>query len=132
MISGRYGAQCSALQALIVTFRWSFTAQEARIGPASCAALLLKVLGVSEADIIADHDLSNLYNAERLQPIYARFAAMGIDAQKAAPYLQAPLEPLIAMFEHLKKNYGTVEDYLLKKAGLGEKTLADLRAILLQ
>jgi protein-tyrosine phosphatase len=97
-----------------------------------CAALLLKVLGVSEADIIADHDLSNLYNAERLQPIYARFAAMGIDAQKAAPYLQAPLEPLIAMFEHLKKNYGTVEDYLLKKAGLGEKTLADLRAILLQ
>lgn len=97
-----------------------------------CAALLLKALGVPEASIIADHDLSNLYNAERLQPIYAKFAAIGIGPEKAAPYLQAPIEPLIAMFVHLKKNYGTIEDYLLTKAGLDRTTLMALQAGLLE
>ena len=97
-----------------------------------CAALMLKALGVSEADIIADHDLSNVYNAERLQPIYKKFAAMGIGPEKAAPYLQAPIEPLTAMFDHLKKNYGTIENYLLTKAGLDQTTLKALQATLLQ
>ncbi len=97
-----------------------------------CAALLLKALGVSESDILADHDLSNVYNAERLQPIYAKFSAIGIGAEKAAPYLQAPREPLVAMFEHLKKKYGTIEEYLLKQATLERKTLTALRENLLQ
>jgi protein-tyrosine phosphatase len=97
-----------------------------------CTALLLKALGVSEAGIISDHDLSNVYNAERLQPIYAKFAAMGIGADKIAPYLQAPIEPLIAMFDHLKKNYGTIEDYLLTKAKLDRTMFMALQAGLLQ
>jgi len=97
-----------------------------------CAALLLKVLGIPEQQILSDHDLSNICNAERLQPIYAEFAAIGIGPEKAALYLQAPIEPLIAMFDHLKKNYGTIEDYLLKKAGLNRATLSGLRTGLLQ
>lgn len=92
-----------------------------------CAALLLKVLDVPEATILADHDLSNVYNAERLQPIYARFAAIGIGPEKAAPYLQAPTEPLVAMLEHLHKSYGTIEDYLLKKGGFDRTTLTALQ-----
>jgi len=97
-----------------------------------CAALLLKALGVSETDIIADHDLSNVYNAERLKPIYAKFAAMGIGYEKAAPYLQAPIEPLVAMLDHLKKSYGTIEDYLLTQAKLDKKTLRAIHSGLLQ
>ncbi len=97
-----------------------------------CAALLLKALGVPEASVISDHDLSNVYNAERLQPIYAKFAAIGIGPKKVAPYLQAPIEPLIAMFDHLKKKYGTIEDYLLTKAGLDRTMLMALQAGLVQ
>ncbi|TKB06112.1 tyrosine-protein phosphatase [Desulforhopalus sp. IMCC35007] len=97
-----------------------------------CAALLLMALGVPEASIIEEHDLSNVYNEERLQPIYAQFAALGVGRTKAAPYLQAPIEPLIAMFDHLKKNYGTIEDYLLATAGLNRTTLTALQAGLLQ
>jgi protein-tyrosine phosphatase len=97
-----------------------------------CAALLLKALGVPEASIIAEHDLSNDYNAERVQPIYAKFAAIDIGPERIAPYLQAPIEPLIAMFDHLKKVYGTIEDYLLTKAGLNQTTLIALQAGLLQ
>ncbi len=36
------------------------------------------------------------------------------------------------MFDHLKKNYGTIEDYLIRKAGLQETTLIALRVGLLQ
>jgi protein-tyrosine phosphatase len=97
-----------------------------------CAALMLKSLGVPEASIIADHDLSNIYNKERLQPIYSEFAAMGIGPERMAPYLQAPIEPLTAMFDHLKKNYGTIEDYLLTKAGLDRTTLMAFKVALLQ
>ncbi len=97
-----------------------------------CAALLLKALSVREEYILADHDCSNVCNAERLKPIYAKFAALGIEPEKAAPYLQAPIEPLIAMFAHLKKTYGTIEDYLLVKANLDRSTLLALQQCLLQ
>lgn len=97
-----------------------------------CAALLLATLGVPDESILADHDLSNSCNAERLQPIYARFAAIGITADRAAPYLAAPPEPLVAMLEYLRKKYGTVDDYLLDKAGLNQTTLNALRAGLTQ
>ena len=97
-----------------------------------CAALLLAALGVPEESILADHDRSNRCNAERLQPIYALFAEIGISPDKAAPYLQAPAEPIIAMLEHLKKRYGTIEEYLLQQAGLDQATLAALQTGLLQ
>lgn len=97
-----------------------------------CATLLLLTLGVGEADIFLDHDYSNACNAERLQPIYARFADLGIGPELAAPYLQAPREPLAAMLTHLHTAYGTVDNYLLSKAGLDEATLAALRANLLE
>ena len=97
-----------------------------------CATLLLLTLGTKEEDIFRDHDLSNVCNAERLQPIYAKFEELGIGRKQAAPYLQAPLEPLAALLAHLKKSYGTVDNYLLTNAGLDETTLAALRTHLLQ
>ena len=43
-----------------------------------CAALLLLALGMPDETIYEDHDRSNTCNTERLQPIYAKFATMGI------------------------------------------------------
>lgn len=97
-----------------------------------CAALLLMALGVPEEAIFVGHDRSNICNAERLQSIYAEFAVLGIGPEKAAPYLQAPVEPLAAMLAHLHKTYGTVEEYLCSKAGLDGTTLAALRSGLLE
>jgi protein-tyrosine phosphatase len=97
-----------------------------------CAALLLMALGVPEEAIFAGHDHSNICNAERLQSIYTEFAALGIGPEKAAPYLQAPVEPLAAMLTHLHTKYGTVEDYLRYKAGLDAATLAALQSGLLE
>jgi protein-tyrosine phosphatase len=97
-----------------------------------CATLLLMTLGVQEAGIFLDHDLSNICNAERLQPIYARYGDLGIGPEQVAPYLQAPMEPLAAMLEHLHASYGTIDNYLLTKAGVDKTTLAALRSNLLE
>ena len=97
-----------------------------------CAALLLKTLGVEDELILSDHLLSDVCNAERLKPLYARLEALGIDAEKAGYYLQAPVEPLVALFDHLKNVYGTAEDYLVKKGGLERATISAIRSRLLQ
>ena len=96
------------------------------------AAILLLTLGVHEEDIFLDHNLSNVFNAERLQPIYAKYAEMGIRPEQIAPYLQAPMEPMAAMLEHLHTTYGSIDNYLLTKAGLDETTLAILRSTLVE
>lgn len=97
-----------------------------------CAALLLMALGVPDETVFLDHDRSNACNAERLQPIYAEFATLGIGPEKAAPYLQAPSEPMTAMLIHLRKTYVSVENYLQGKAGLDAATLSALRSGLLE
>ncbi len=97
-----------------------------------CAALLLKTLGVEDEHILSDHLLSNVYNAERLEPLFTKFAALGIDAEKAGYYLLAPAEPLVALLDHLKKVYGSVEDYLIKKGGLERATVSAIQSRLLQ
>ncbi len=97
-----------------------------------CAALLLLALGVPEEAVCRDHELSNVCNAPRLPSIYAEFAALGIGPEQAAPYLQAPAEPLAAMLEHLRHQYGTVEGYLFAKAGVDEATLTALQTGLLE
>ncbi len=96
------------------------------------AALLLKTLGVEDEQILSDHLLSDACNAERLEPLFARLEALGVDAEKARYYLQAPAEPLVALFDHLKKVYGTAEDYLINQGGLEQATISAIRLRLLE
>jgi protein-tyrosine phosphatase len=97
-----------------------------------CAALLLLLLGVDENTILADHQLSTIYNADRVQPLFDKLATLGVEPEMAVPYLQAPAEPLAAMLEHLKNKYGTIEDYLLGQAEMRRTTLSTLKTLLLQ
>lgn len=97
-----------------------------------CAALLLKTLGVSEEHILLDHVRSNACNARRLESIYSKFAALGIRPEKASLFLQAHIEPLVAMLEHLDKSYGTIEDYLQGQAGMDRAAISALRSRLLE
>ena len=97
-----------------------------------CAALLLLLLGVDENDVLADHQLSTIYNADRVQPLFDKLATFGVEPEEAVSYLQAPAEPLAAMLEYLKNSYGSVENYLLSRAEMRRPTLSALKALLLQ
>lgn len=97
-----------------------------------CAALLLDLLGVDQDTIVSEHLLSNRNNAERLKPIYAKFKEMGVSAEQADPYLQAPVEPLLDLFDQLQKSFGTTEEYLLTQGGMKPETLECLKMSLTQ
>lgn len=97
-----------------------------------CSALLLDLLGVNQELIVAEHLLSNRNNAERLKPIYAKFRELGVSEEQADPYLLAPVEPLLDLFDYLRRIYGTTEDYLLTRGGMKRETVNALQTSLTQ
>ncbi len=106
------------------------TAGKDRAG--TCAALILRALEVPEETVIQDHDLSNIYIANVLEKMYRQVESIGLDPEKVAPYFTAIKESIIALLDHLRKTYGSVQDYLITKAGITEKTLSLLKQELLQ
>lgn len=98
----------------------------------TCAALLLRMLGVDEETVIADHQLSNDYLLPHLPALYAAIRASGIDPLMLAPYFTAPREGIVAMLAHLREHYGSAADYLEKKAGVKKETQELLKEKLLR
>jgi protein-tyrosine phosphatase len=97
-----------------------------------CAALILLTLGVAEETVIEDHGLSNIYIADVLKRIYAQIKSYGVDPAKVAPYFTAPRSAIIALVEHIRKTYGSAEDYLINQAGIEVKVINQLREDLLE
>ena len=91
-----------------------------------CAALILLAAGVSESTVIADHALSNTYNAQVIHRIEHEIRKFGIDPDDMRSYLSAPREAMEAVVAHLKDTYGSAKDYLVDKAGLKQKDLQEL------
>lgn len=105
------------------------TAGKDRAG--ACAALVLLALGVPEKTVIYDHGLSNIYIADALKMINERITAMGIDPEKVAPYFTAPRNAIVAFVEHIRKTYGSADNYLMKKASVSKNSLELLKRELL-
>jgi protein-tyrosine phosphatase len=105
------------------------TAGKDRAG--ACAALVLLALGVPEKTVIYDHGLSNIYIADALKMINERITAMGIDPEKVAPYFTAPRNAIVAFVEHIRKTYGSADNYLMNKASVSKNSLELLKRELL-
>ena len=91
-----------------------------------CAALILLTAGVPESTVIADHALSNTYNAPVIKRIEHEIRKFGIDPDDMRSYLSAPREAMEAVVAHLKKSYGSAKDYLVDKAGINRRDLEEL------
>jgi len=91
-----------------------------------CAALILLAAGVPESTVIADHALSNTYNAPVIKRIEHEIRKFGIDPDDMRSYLSAPREAMEAVVAHLKKNYRSAKDYLVDKAGISRRDLEEL------
>jgi len=98
----------------------------------TCAALILRSLGVPEKTVIHDHGLSNIYIRDVVNGLYAKFDAAGIAREKISPYFSAPRYCIEALLAHLREKYGSPIEYLKSKAGLTEEMLAKIRAQLLE
>jgi len=87
---------------------------------------------VPEETVIRDHGLSNLYIAAVLESIYDRIRSLGVDPDEISAYFTAPQNAIVAVLKHLKKTYGSAENYLINKAGVNEKLLNRLKDDLLE
>ena len=83
-----------------------------------CAALILLSLGVSEKIVIDDHALSNVYNADGIRKIERTLLKVGIDPEDLRDYITAPKTAITATIEHIHKQFGSAQSYLIRKAGV--------------
>jgi protein-tyrosine phosphatase len=98
------------------------------------AALLLGALGVSDELIIADYTISNLYYEafrESLKPQEHRLRALRLSLDDLQPMLVSDPAYLEAALKAIREECGSIERYLVEKAGVSAETLAKLREIFL-
>ena len=102
------------------------TAGKDRTGLA--AALLLSVLGVDDAAVLDDYTLSQVYFSEhRMAKLLPRLAELGMDLERYRAVFGAPRHAMAATLEALRGRYGSVEGYLVERAGVAPGTIAELR-----
>ncbi|MBL8045685.1 MAG: tyrosine-protein phosphatase [Anaerolineales bacterium] len=98
-------------------------------------ALLLHILGVPEATILADYTLSNI-DFDRILAVtqhdIKRMASIGISENEMRPIMSVHVSYLRGLFQYLRGQYGSIENYLRGPAGVSETTMARLRENLLE
>ena len=98
----------------------------------AAAALVLLALGVPPETVIADYGLSDGYNSDVRRIIYEHLRPFGVDFAKVEPYFTAPESRLRELLKHVDAHYGSAVDYLAKRAGVSEETIAQLKVDLLE
>ena len=96
------------------------------------SAILLSALGVSRDEVIADYVRTEERNAAGNEYLLTVLAGRLDDPQAAVPLLQARREYVEAAFAEVDLRYGGMAGYLRDGLGLGDATIADLRAHLLE
>lgn len=105
------------------------TAGKDRTGIA--AALLLSVLGVDDAAIVDDYELSRIHYSD---PKLARLLLKDetIDVERYRSLFGAPRDAMALLLTGLRDRYGSVERYLVDAAGVAPEVIAELRARLVE
>lgn len=98
----------------------------------AAAALILLALGVPSETVVVDYGLSDGYNVDVRKAIYDHLRPFGVDMAKVEPYFTAPESRIRKLLEHVDKRYGSAVDYLVKRAGVSEKTIEFLKDDLLE
>ena len=96
------------------------------------AALLLYALGVDEKTIEADYLLTNYYRQNENSKAIAGMKKYGLSDASAQKMMAAKPEYLQATFTSIKKQYGSLDNYLEKEMGLSKKQLKKLQALYLE
>jgi protein-tyrosine phosphatase len=97
------------------------------------AALLLSVLGVDEATILDDYELSATHYTERqMASLRLKLAGAGIDVERYRAVFGAPRHAMATLLTTLRERHGGVEAYLEDEAGVAREVFTELRARLVQ
>ncbi len=107
------------------------TAGKDRTGIA--AALLLYSLGVPYDTIIQDYEATNYYRrTENAKAIGQMTKGLHADEEVVKAMMAAKKEYLDATFDKIKKQYGSIDNYLTTQIGLDDKKIALLKSKFLE
>jgi protein-tyrosine phosphatase len=92
------------------------------------AALLLYTLGVPYKTIVADYTATNYYRqGENEKATKGMVAGMHVDKDVATEMMAARKEYLDSTFDAIKKQYGSVDNFLRVQVGLDDQKIAQLK-----
>jgi protein-tyrosine phosphatase len=92
------------------------------------AAALLMALGVDESTVLDDYELTSEYTAAaRVEELRAKMSGSGLPPAVIAGLLGTSRAALADAIALLRKEHGTVEDYLVVAAGVSPEDLVRLR-----
>lgn len=95
-------------------------------------ALILSVLQVPEDLIYSDYSLSQEWYADNTRRMRGFARTLTPDAQEALTVMLQTNEAYLGLaFRKIRKEYGSVEKYLLKELNLTEKEITELKEVLL-
>ena len=107
------------------------TAGKDRTGLA--AALLLSLLGVDDETVLDDYELSTKLRSDiRIEQLRPSLEAAGVKVENVRPFLSAPRPALAAALGHIGERHGSVEGYLVERAGVAPSALEALRRHLVE
>jgi protein-tyrosine phosphatase len=94
-------------------------------------AVLFRLLGVPEDQVLEEYLLTNTELLPTLQPWMDQFAASGGDPQLLIPILGVQESYLAAATKQMEESFGSVEDYVTEGLGVSPETIEALREKLL-
>ena len=97
------------------------------------AALLLSVLGVDEATILDDYELSATHYTEgQLATLRRRSADASVDVERYRVVFGAPRDTMATLLATLRERHTSVEGFLVDEAGVAPEVFSELRVRLVE
>jgi protein-tyrosine phosphatase len=95
-------------------------------------ALILYALDVPEETIIEDYKASNYYRENENKKMTQMISSIGVDKNVAASMMLVKESYLKATAQEIIKHYGSIDNFLEKELGIGEKEKQILRSKFLE
>ncbi|SDS48626.1 protein-tyrosine phosphatase [Brevibacterium sandarakinum] len=95
-------------------------------------ALVLDTLGVPREAIVRDYELTGVNRPNRMEHYREAFAKRNVQVEDVRAAFETPRVAMVTAWDHIDKEYGSAEEYLLESAGTSPEVFDALREILLE
>jgi protein-tyrosine phosphatase len=95
-------------------------------------AFLLEILGTSREHVVSNYAFTDVLRPNRVEHYRELLDEVGVDPEAVRSLFEAPAEVMYMTLEGLDADFGSVEAFLVKQAGVTRATLQTLREELIE